>query len=789
MNILTYSAVVVNDISDSIISSIDVWYYLSSSSTKLLGGEWTTTAPEWVDGYFYWQKTVTTYADESISETDPVCISGTSGSTGTGIESLTEEYYLSTSKEEQIGGTWSTTPPEWVYGKYMWTRTKITYKNPYSVEYTTPICDSSWEAINEIEIGARNLILNSTFANEDIHWNFNSLKKEFGIDGTYKYAKFSSTSSGDTGSNRLHTNEFSTGSGHQANKQYTLSFYAKTSVNNSKIHAGWVSGLNEFTITTTWKRYNVTYTPTRTGSLTFYIDNANVELYLSQVQLEFGNQVTDWEIAPEDLQEQIDKHTTTIKQVSLKVDANEKSITEKVWQSDITNEINNYDKSSVQTIRDQVVTVKKDITGIQNTVSDVKTEVSKKADGTKVTKLEETVSQNKQEADGFVQTVEHKFNTMTVGAVNKLRNYQTLSFDDYYIFPTSGETQENRQYVEEVEETIGDEIVKVGHISVTEESIFHFSSVLMDVGDYTFQSTMKSNVQNTEILVSGNSITLETYWSDFSYSFNISEKTLFNIILPAGEYWFYKSQLEEGSIPSTISPAPSDMEGAITDAKSEFRQLADEISGQVSDLNGQVSQLSITSEETSLRAGSSEDAINELNQITIPELQNKQAELEDAQKNTAAELVTTKESIEGRVADLENDSPKLSQVVQTADGFKYKFAELGMAEEGWEIENIHTVTEINKNGIVISDTDEAAGVSESKEGNTTVIKANEFSEYVNDGTQEGYGEQMLLINKEYVYTTRLKAKTGLDIGGSIKIVPGSYDGVKAINFISADGTS
>ena len=110
------------------------------------------------------------------------------------------------------------------------------------------------------------------------------------------------------------------------------------------------------------------------------------------MQLEFGNQVTDWEIAPEDLQEQIDKHTTTIKQVSLKVDANEKSITEKVWQSDITNEINNYDKSSVQTIRDQVVTVKKDITGIQNTVSDVKTEVSKKADGTKVTKLEETVS-------------------------------------------------------------------------------------------------------------------------------------------------------------------------------------------------------------------------------------------------------------------------------------------------------------------------------------------------------------------------------------------------------------
>ena len=231
------------------------------------------------------------------------------------------------------------------------------------------------------------------------------------------------------------------------------------------------------------------------------------------------------------------------------------------------------------------------------------------------------------------------------------------------------------------------------------------------------------------------------------------------------------------------------MEGAITDAKSEIRQLADQITIQVEDINGQLSQLSATSYEVALQSGTNENAINELNQITIPDLQDKQSQLEEAQNTTAAELKTTKESIEGRVADLESDSPKLSQVVQTADSFKYKFAELGMGEEGWEIEQVHTVTEINKEGIVISDTDEAAGVGESKEGNTTVIKANEFAEYVNDGTQEGYGEQMLLINKEYVYTTRLKAKTGLDVGGAIKIIPGTYYGVKAINFISADGTA
>ena len=790
MNILTYSSVIVVDISDSLISSVDVWYYLSSSSTQLLGGKWSTTAPEWVDGYFYWQKTITTYADGSTTETDPVCISGKSGATGTGIESLTEEYYLSTSKETQTGGEWTTTPPEWVYGKYMWTRTKIVYNNPYSVDYTEPICDSSWEAIDQIEIGGRNLILNSTFKNEEENWEFNNTTRTFGTDDVYgNYVKFSSASAGDTGSNCLYTTKFACGGNHQANKQYTLSFYAKASVNNSKIHAGWVSGLNEFTVTTTWQRYNATYTPTSTGSLTFYIDAANVELYLSQIQLEYGNQVTDWKLAQEDLESQIETHSTQIKQVSLRVDANEKSITEKVWQSDITNEINNYDNTSVKIIRDQMTEVKKDITGITSTVSDVQTKVEQKADGTKVTQLEKTVSQNKQEADGFVQTVEHKFNTLTVGAVNKLRNYETLCFDDYYIYPSSGETETNRTYVEEVEETIDDKLVKVGHISVDEESIFHFSTVPMPVGDYVFQSTIKAGADNTLIQVAGNGMQLESYWSTFSFVFNITKDTLFQMILPAGEYWFYQSQLEDGTIPSTISPAPEDMEGAITDAKSEIRQLADQITIQVEDINGQLSQLSATSDEVALQSGTNENAINELNQITIPDLQDKQSQLEEAQNTTAAELKTTKESIEGRVANLESDSPKLSQVVQTADSFKYKFAELGMGEEGWEIEQVHTVTEINKDGIVISDTDEAAGVGESKEGNTTAIKANEFAEYVNDGTQEGYGEQMLLINKEYVYTTRLKAKTGLDVGGAIKIIPGTYDGVKAINFISADGTA
>lgn len=79
------------------------------------------------------------------------------GSEGRGIASHTIEFYLSTKKDTPTGGNWGTKQPTWSPGTYLFYRYKIVYKNPASTEYTTPICDSSWEAVNEIEIGGRNI--------------------------------------------------------------------------------------------------------------------------------------------------------------------------------------------------------------------------------------------------------------------------------------------------------------------------------------------------------------------------------------------------------------------------------------------------------------------------------------------------------------------------------------------------------------------------------------------------------------------------------------------------------
>ena len=74
---------------------------------------------------------------------------GPTGATGTGVASMTQQYYMSDSKTTQSGGSWVESMPTWSNGKYLWTRYKVVYKNPASTVYTTPVCDSSWEAVNE----------------------------------------------------------------------------------------------------------------------------------------------------------------------------------------------------------------------------------------------------------------------------------------------------------------------------------------------------------------------------------------------------------------------------------------------------------------------------------------------------------------------------------------------------------------------------------------------------------------------------------------------------------------
>ena len=136
------------------VKQVDVEYYLSTSTTSAIGGEWSTTAPEWQSGKYMWSRQKVTYTDGTSITRNATCIAGAQGAEGTngrGITSVTTEYYVSTSQTELVGGEWSEAQPQWEEGKYIWTRSKIVYNNPTSTEYTTAVCDAAWAQINAIQ--------------------------------------------------------------------------------------------------------------------------------------------------------------------------------------------------------------------------------------------------------------------------------------------------------------------------------------------------------------------------------------------------------------------------------------------------------------------------------------------------------------------------------------------------------------------------------------------------------------------------------------------------------------
>lgn len=127
------------------IANVDVEYYLSTSSTSLSGGSWQTTAPAWVDGKYMWSRTKKTDGAGNVMYSpneNGTCIAGAKGSTGSagkGVTSIVEQYYQSTSANSLSGGSWSTTYPGWVDGKYIWTKSVISYTTGNPTE-TTPVC-------------------------------------------------------------------------------------------------------------------------------------------------------------------------------------------------------------------------------------------------------------------------------------------------------------------------------------------------------------------------------------------------------------------------------------------------------------------------------------------------------------------------------------------------------------------------------------------------------------------------------------------------------------------------
>ena len=174
------------------ISSVDVEYAQNQSATTAPTSGWQTTAPAYKSGYYIWSRTKTVNADGTASYSTEVMISGRdgadggkgdTGATGIGVSAIVEQYYLSTSKTSQAGGSWAETQPAYVSGRYYWTRSKVTWTDG-KVTYTDPVLAQGVNNANESAEKANDAVttLDEALGQEEI---FNRLTNDGEEQGIY----------------------------------------------------------------------------------------------------------------------------------------------------------------------------------------------------------------------------------------------------------------------------------------------------------------------------------------------------------------------------------------------------------------------------------------------------------------------------------------------------------------------------------------------------------------------------------------------------------------------------
>lgn len=133
------------------VPSGNVTYTFSSGAVSGLTNNWVKNIPASNGSPCYVTQATASNTDatdtiESKEWSAPVILvengtNGSPGAKGVGVTKIVPEYYLSTSSTAQNGGSWVTTPPTWVSGKYIWTRSHVYYDNNTDAT-TTPVLDT-----------------------------------------------------------------------------------------------------------------------------------------------------------------------------------------------------------------------------------------------------------------------------------------------------------------------------------------------------------------------------------------------------------------------------------------------------------------------------------------------------------------------------------------------------------------------------------------------------------------------------------------------------------------------
>lgn len=162
------------------------------------------------------------------------------------------------------------------------------------------------QSIKDLQIGGRNLLLNSNFLNGTFGWTAeDNCKIAASPSDTLKEKNAYVLIIANTGTGRAYNNS-RTDKYHLAKTQYTLQFKYKTDDSSpvtfkvGVADTGYIIGNITAPADNTWRKFTATYTAPMTGSLTIRITSGTGRILIGVPKLEYGNKATDWTPAPED---------------------------------------------------------------------------------------------------------------------------------------------------------------------------------------------------------------------------------------------------------------------------------------------------------------------------------------------------------------------------------------------------------------------------------------------------------------------------------------------------------
>ncbi|WP_288382329.1 interleukin-like EMT inducer domain-containing protein [uncultured Acinetobacter sp.] len=197
------------------------------------------------------------------------------------------------------------------------------------VQLQTGNTATDWhESPFDVQVGGRNLILNSDFANDLANWTVYSATVEINTavieNRNVKYAFISSTQGG------LYVKPENQSYAAKSGDMVTVSFYAR---GNGNIIVGFDDGVwKNIVVTDTdngaFKRYSVTLVRKWNANLFFYCRDGATYLDLALPKYELGSKATGWTPAPEDFIDSLKTFKSTVSQTyQTKTDAQQTTAT------------------------------------------------------------------------------------------------------------------------------------------------------------------------------------------------------------------------------------------------------------------------------------------------------------------------------------------------------------------------------------------------------------------------------------------------------------------------------